>query len=470
MSSEKKYIRKFVILQGRDTPYSKENETKGHAKLEVRDGKGKITVNVEGLRHIAELDKTYKVSLLAKQNDRISKGEIGIIEIKENGKGKTTLNFNPKTVGKTDLSIQSFNGILVELTAINERENTFTAPLIGYMEKDDDSIQMLTRQYKVENSREEYIAQGLEKNEVESPAEEQKMEEVVKVAGFDKEIVSQENVEEYDSKEEYEEEYQEEEYFADLYIEQESHDEEPVDEEKILINNIEGKSFEEENELDEDIEGDLPEDKFIKANGYEDEYYIDEELESTSEDDRKYDANVEVEYNRPVESSGYSLNRNKEYERRVKVYNSQISNYTMNILKFFEKVEPFEENIEGYNWWEIEYERKNMYKGFLPYYNYVVGMYYPYPSMYRSINCQSLIKKYNHYIFGMAKEDNEVKYYVYGIPGAFTKEEQPHGGATGFTTWLSGKGKHDQDLGYWLLHIDAVSGKVVEPLKGNKLN
>ena len=148
---------------------------------------------------------------------------------------------------------------------------------------------------------------------------------------------------------------------------------------------------------------------------------------------------------------------------RAKSYSHQIYSYASNILKFFEEVKPFNKEFENYTWWEIEYDKKNLYRGFLPFYNYIIGMYYPHPLMYKTTTCQSLIKKYRNYVFGIHKENGEVKHYVYGIPGEFTREEQPYRGSTGFTTWLSKK--DDNKLGYWIIHIDAVTGKIVNPIK-----
>ncbi len=147
----------------------------------------------------------------------------------------------------------------------------------------------------------------------------------------------------------------------------------------------------------------------------------------------------------------------------VKNYSLQVANYTMDILKFFDKVEPFRENLRDCTWWRIEQNNNDMDRGFLPFYNYLINAYYPYPLTSRTTTCQSMIEEYGHYIFGTVKKEEEVKYYVYGVRGRFTIADRPYNGATGFNTWLRDKDLSD-DLGYWLIYIDALSGKIVNPV------
>ena len=153
---------------------------------------------------------------------------------------------------------------------------------------------------------------------------------------------------------------------------------------------------------------------------------------------------------------------------RIRNYNAQVANYTLNILKFFQTVKPFKREFDGYKWWEVEYDEKNLYKGFLPFYDYIINRNYPYPYITKATTCQSLIKKYDHYIFGIVEEGEDIKYYVYGIPGKFTMAEQPYRGTTGFSTWLESRRWQKRDIGYWLLHIDPLTGKIATPLSPTK--
>ena len=200
-------------------------------------------------------------------------------------------------------------------------------------------------------------------------------------------------------------------------------------------------------------------DGYMTIEGKMDDYYVKEQKNI-----KDNETNFHNKYNR----YGYSINGNMGYDNRAVNYAEQVANYTLNILKFFQEVEPFEYSLENYRFWEVEYDEKNAYKGFLPFYNYMVNMYYPYPFMSRTTTCQSLMRRYDHYIFGILEQDNDIKYYVYGVPGRFTLSDQPYRGTTGFVTWVESKMKSTEKVGYWLLHIEPLSGKIVTPLTPTK--
>ena len=83
-------------------------------------------------------------------------------------------------------------------------------------------------------------------------------------------------------------------------------------------------------------------------------------------------------------------------------------------------------------------------------------------------NCQSLMSKYGHYMFGVSYDkDMEPKYYIYAVPGRYMYKDQPFQGMTGFVYWHSLEDKKPErgDYGYWLLHIDARTGNVAFPMR-----
>ncbi|MEG1584314.1 MAG: hypothetical protein RR131_03670 [Anaerovorax sp.] len=72
--------------------------------------------------------------------------------------------------------------------------------------------------------------------------------------------------------------------------------------------------------------------------------------------------------------------------------------------------------------------------------------------------------KYKHYIFG----GTEKAFYI-GIPGKFSKEEQPDGGESGFICWqatsvkdIGEKSTVSRDYGYWIVKIEGQTGDIVE--------
>ena len=80
-------------------------------------------------------------------------------------------------------------------------------------------------------------------------------------------------------------------------------------------------------------------------------------------------------------------------------------------------------------------------------------------------------KKHGHFIVGSGEKGNFI-----GIPGRFLIEEQPAGGATGFTLWQPLAGGEElynnleemdeetlqQVFGYWIAAIDSVTLRISE--------
>ena len=135
------------------------------------------------------------------------------------------------------------------------------------------------------------------------------------------------------------------------------------------------------------------------------------------------------------------------------------------LLEEFERVEPLEQKICNLCWWKIQYDDGSIYKGFLPFFNQVISTYYPYPVFNHITTCQALMKKYDHYLFGIYKKDNEPSHFVYGVPGRFVREEQPYRGATGFKNWASKAKSNPGDYGYWICFVNAKTGSVTDAPK-----
>lgn len=144
-------------------------------------------------------------------------------------------------------------------------------------------------------------------------------------------------------------------------------------------------------------------------------------------------------------------------------YRNRFDESLYNVLKDYKQVEPLSVKIKKLYWWYIPYDETGIKNGFLPYYNQVISSYYPYPMSNRVTTCSGLMRKYGHYIFGIYKENDDIAKFVYGVPGEFTKEEQPYKGITGFKNWsYSNKENYDKH-GYWLAFVNPRTGATTEP-------
>lgn len=132
-------------------------------------------------------------------------------------------------------------------------------------------------------------------------------------------------------------------------------------------------------------------------------------------------------------------------------------------LKDYKRTEPLSVKIKNFSWWYIPYDEMGIKNGFLPYYNQIVSSYYPYPMSNRVTTCNSLMKKYGHYIFGIYEDNDDIVKFIYGVPGEFTKEEQPYKGITGFKNWSYSNKENNQEYGYWLAFVNPRTGESTDP-------
>lgn len=144
-------------------------------------------------------------------------------------------------------------------------------------------------------------------------------------------------------------------------------------------------------------------------------------------------------------------------------YKSRFDENLYNILKDYKEVEPLSVKLNNFYWWYIPYDEMGIKTGILPYYNQIISSYYPYPMSNRVTTCAGLMKKYGHYLFGIYKENDEIVRFIYGVPGEFTKEEQPYKGVTGFKNWSYAANDDKKERGYWLAFVNPKTGETTDP-------
>lgn len=218
----------------------------------------------------------------------------------------------------------------------------------------------------------------------------------------------------------------------------------------------------------------LKEDKSIK---------IDSKEEKSKQDNNVKVSEHQTQVTEPISEeprSSYSFEEDSEdifkYEYTKSQNHSQASHiqyYIESTLKLYPKVNPFENNLESYEWWQIYNNQQTIHRAYMPFIAYLEMMNNPhqyhythyYPSDY-----YRLIYMYQHYLFGICyDEERKARYFVYAIPGRRIKEEQPYLGKTGFVHWKPCFESQQSGLGYWMLHIDPTTGLVIEPLSKTEL-
>lgn len=499
------YTKKFIILK-KDYCTIAGLAPKGHGKLEIRGLKGSLNISIEG----AELNETYDVKLVW----RNSAFSLGKVYSDKSGKTREDINFNLMDLEAKGFTLDKLNGLVL----IRDSE----VLLGGYMAKEDDSIEVFSRdirrkakspknpvedksnhedlslEYKhlsdepvIRKSKDvnKLTGDGLAEGRIDfdklKDEEPLTNEYLIEKEGFDKEIIQQYE-EVFEGKFDPEADFVVEDYkpefepVADLSLKEEyiALEDEPC----LNISDLEGDKdigLRSEVQADEVSEPDyIPldegvpnyeqlntetEDLLLTDESSEPQYITLDEEEAKEEfivnDLPRESIPNKEEVKKYLESNQEIVkinNMDYEYNRRV-IQKNQTTDYVLNILRYFSLVDPFRQNLEGYRWWRIDFQDEA--KGFLPYFSYLVGG----EGKHRrtsATTARELMNLYNHYLFGLYSQGDDVKYYVYAVPGGFYKDEHPHGGTTGFNTWFSG----NDTIGYWLLYIDPLTGKVIFPV------
>lgn len=437
MSRNLGYTRRFIILR-KDYSTMAHINPKGHGKLEIKGSKALLSLNLEN----GEANNYYDVLLVGLKNVY----NLGKIFVEENYKGYNEFLIGIKNLESEGFSLDRINGVL-----ITSGEDVL---LGGYFKNSDNSIENYLDSLKQIESEEKLVM--VEEVEVVEEVVECVEEVLVEAEEEFIELVEEtlfETIEEVEIEPEPEEKGQEifEEIFEVFQPEEieaeeikfEEIIEEPVEDDPLVWEELfqpivdDSEQGIAEPSIEEVFISAL-EDLFNEAENVTIEESIEEETPSIVE---------EVEYN-------HFHNNNKIIQR------NQTTGYILKILRYFPYIDPFKVNLKGYNWWKINTDDPNEETGFLPYFSYVTGGNHKYPIIENAITANELMREHKHYLFGLYNFNDEVKFYVYGVPGNFATENHPQKGLTGFNTWYEDKNK----VGYWLLYIDPLTGRVIYPI------
>lgn len=434
------YFRKYIIFKNDYTNIGNINP-KGHGRIEIKGNKGTVRINLEN----CEVEEQYRIYLLKEEKGVVEELDLGRILTDERGRGRTDINISYREWEAKGFSVKNLDAIVIRrdgnilLSAYIDKEKEAIGSYISSIGKMEEKYIEEDIQVEEELELESHEEFPLEEVEVaEEPMEEiEDVEEPLKSEMEDEYEPMTEEIENMETQEP--EEVELSEYFPV------SPDYGVVDEEEKSFEAIEDMEVEEV-EREEVLEPDLQE--FQEAEELEEAEIYEEPMEP-----------IQQEFYQGQYRHQYDHYQSLEYMKRLNNKN-QMTNYILNILKFFPQVQPLKIYLHGYTWWRIDDDGSDSNRGFLPYYNYLFSTDYKYPFLHNATTCMNQIMKYGHYLFGLYREGNDTKYYVYAIPGRFTIEEHPFKGITGFNTWY----ESIDGIGYWILYIDPMTGKTIYPI------
>jgi hypothetical protein len=172
---------------------------------------------------------------------------------------------------------------------------------------------------------------------------------------------------------------------------------------------------------------------------------------------------IKAEVKKEVKEVKEEVNEKDKTAASQQRFRNRFDENIYNTLKEYKTLEPLSVKLKNFSWWYIPYDEMGVKNGILPFYSQIISSYYPYPMSARVTTCANLMKKYGHYIFGIYKENDEIVKFIYGVPGEFTKEEQPYKGVTGFKNWSYATKDNKKDSGYWLAFVNPKTGETTDP-------
>lgn len=436
------YFRKFVILKD-DYTNIEGLSPKGHGRIEVKGNKGLLRLKLEN----CEAEEQYNVYFLMEKDGEVQELNIGKIFTDERGRGREEIAINLKDIEQKGFPMDRLDGLLLR------RDGHIL--LAGYINKASKVLEKYVEAILSVDTKTE------EKEELDQALEIEEQLEEVEDSKKDKELSQYFPMGFFPQTPQSEpyEEVVEEKGEKDIEEVAEKAEEKAEGEVDKQLEEVEEEVEEAVKEVEDKKEYDIQEDK-LKA-----EEKVEEDISRLEERDQGLVEDMEIEDERASyqfqEAYKYHTHTYDqiEYIRRLN-HKKQMTEYILSVLKYFPQVQPFKIYLHGYTWWRIDDNGSGSYRGFLPYYNYLLSANYKYPFMYNATTCLEQIKKYGHYLFGIYSEGNQAKYYVYAIPGKFTTEEHPFKGITGFNTWYDSI----DGVGYWILYIDPLTGKVIYPI------
>lgn len=144
----------------------------------------------------------------------------------------------------------------------------------------------------------------------------------------------------------------------------------------------------------------------------------------------------------------------------TKIFSQKLINSNSQLItQYLSEFKEFREEIDNHTFYSVDMEIPKLCEVNIVYNGFIMPFLYPYMG-YK--NTKIINDKYPDWIFGEVIKNKKTTYYVYGILGSKEKENQPFLGSTGYIYYQP---LNSKDLGYWLMYLNAKTGKISIPLR-----
>ncbi len=437
MANNLKFSNEILMFKEENRGFRRDKPPAGYVRLEVRDGKGKITAMVQNLKDIDEYNN-YKLYLIKYDEKEICPALMGEILVK-NGRGKITREFNPFNVEDTKLHINDFNIGAVILERIGNGRADIKCPLVSYKGKQLRWIEAFEKHLEAKVKSDEKAEENKDYNKINDIREESREKRTYKVTQEDKTVNIQE-----DTVVAAEEAIRE---ATEKVIEEDTKEvtKETIEDDTGRKTETEIDDFKTMQDVGIDIYS-----KYI--GGVESKYSFTENIPEKNPD--AMCTNCIEQYRNVIDEGINKEYENKEIKKQKKEETPPDIDLLVNCLdKVFKRCDPFNTRRRDYKWWKIH---SPVYlSNVLQYCNIHIPKIFN-PSIIMAYY------KYRYLIAGIYTSRKKSKeYIVYGIPGTYKIDESPLGD---LCRWIQVEGNTHKygAFGYWIAYIDPATGKLLK--------
>ncbi len=426
MIYSRNYARMFVTLQQENSDYSYDfKDSMGRCVIEVRFGKGKFSVYIQGLKQ-----GEYNVVLVSCKNMNNTGVVLGKIKSDSNGKGELRFEFDPENVCKTNLKLEDFHVVVIMPDEIKASNSILTGYVNGTVQWKEnfsifDNTDDTDKNSKIEKISNLDTSENMNKNSNLKISEKTETEQT--------EISLNNSIEENNDSDTVEEEIA-----IDVTEEKEISDTSDTIKEEIDIDITaeKDKKIEQSEQIEE-----------TDSISNEQTHLEQENIELIKNDSEKSFNDIIKKFRQGIEE----IEKNENYKGKITELKEQkniaqksIKNRNYAIDYIFEhnlKMSPFEKQNKDVYWVRIDSSELVVFSGRL-------WVYLNNPFVAFSE------KKYKHLILGRYVE-NEKENYILGVPSRFFSDYKLEANIQGFKQFkcCNDKVAVDGDYGYWLLKI-----------------
>lgn len=474
MSAKKSYSRYFIILQEDEKGFSVDANKfpTGYSKIENKNNKCKISYYVQNLNKSKE--PYYMILICSKKNEN-NLIKLGKMNIDDYGRAEISYEYDINNIANSGIPMDKIKGAAI----VHFQETSMKAVLTGFVSgtrlegwKKYSVIENKSQLREDKNETDEPIDKGNKETKESSSFDENrdiaKDKEIKKKVQIKKENIDDDNKNKSENNmfDEYEKNIENSKSVNSDIIESNDVDRNESINENIdknesdnitddfsHVNNTsrenssnESKITKEFNDITESEDYSVKNTRSKDKEKYKDKCECNCKNKYKEKYEEKYECKCKDKYKDKEENKGYPV--------------GMLGEFFKNLAKDLEEVTDVCPEIGKCKWYKVPVEKLENINETSDFNKYTV-LYYPMICYY------PYIKKYGHYLVGYKCDSKDrMRYLVYAIPGTKIMNDQPFGGATGFTTWVCKDHTDDEmySLGYWVMFYDFKNSRIMMPV------